>query len=122
MNHKNYSAITILVLVSFLVGCAAPIKGTVFKQRDGSYKATYSGKTEKHAIKTTHLDAVNTCKNKAKTKDIIVVEQKIDSMTEKAKGEQSGFSAVAGSAVTAMDKYFGSENVRATLIFECDKG
>lgn len=108
---------TILVLLVAglsVVGCAS-IQGTVFKQKDGSYKATYSAKNERTALKVVHNDARTTCDGK----DFVVIEQKVDKMTEDSEGKQEGFAAVAGAAVRAADKYFGDENVRATLAFEC---
>ena len=109
---KN-SLFVIMVAALLVTGCASSIKGTVFKQKDGTYKATYSAKTERDALKVVHNDAKNTCK------DFVVVEQTVDKMTEETEGKTEGFAAVASAAVRATDKYFGSENVRATLIFEC---
>lgn len=110
----TFIASSILMLSS----CAS-IKGTVYKQKNGEYKATYSAKTESEALKIVHEDAKLTCKEKG-NKTPAVVDQKVDSMTEDTEKSGEGFSAVAGSAVSAVDKFFGTENVRATLIFDCN--
>jgi len=111
----------VTLIVAFcvtLVGCAS-IKGTVYKQKGGEFKATFSAKTEREALKVVHADAEITC-DKNDGKSPVVVEEKVISLTEKTEKSGEGFSAVAGSAVTALDKYFGSENIRATLVFDCE--
>jgi len=117
MKHNKLIITLITAGCILLVGCAS-IKGTVYKQKGGEYKATFSAKTEKEALKVVHEDAKLTCK-KDGGKSPAVVDQIVETMTEKTEKSGEGFSAVAGSAVTALDKYFGGENVRATLIFDC---
>lgn len=118
--HKLYVMATALAAAVTLTGCAT-VQGTVFKQTDGNYKGSYSARTERDALKVVHDDAKTTCKKDEKTEKFLVVDQKVESMTQKTEGAKEGFAAVAGSAVTVVDKIYGSENVRATLIFTCEK-
>jgi isocitrate dehydrogenase len=101
-------------------GCAT-VRGNVFKQTDGTYKATFSARTEREALSVVSEDAKITCKKEEKTEKFMVVDQKAESMTQKTEGKTEGFAAVAGSAVSLYDKMTGSENYRATLIFKCEK-
>ena len=117
MKSSKLSLTLIAAGCILLAGCAS-VKGTVYKQKGGDYKATFSAKTEREALKVVHEDAKLTCKD-AGGKTPAIVEEVIDTLTEKTEKSGEGFAAVAGSAVTALDKYFGSENVRATLIFDC---
>lgn len=118
---KSLKAIAVVLLAGFLFSSCATVKGTVFKQSDGTYKSTYSAKNERDALKVVHDDAKVNCKKEEGTEKIVVVNQSVETMTEKAEGAKEGFAAVAGSAVAALDKFYGSENVRATLIFKCEK-
>ena len=107
-----------LALSVFSVGCAT-VQGTVFKQQDGTYKASYAGSTERSVRKTIHSDAALTCKKKEKTKEFRVVEESVEKIEDKA--DAKGFAAVADTAVSLADKYFNVESVRGSLIFDCDK-
>ncbi len=115
---KNKLIVTLLTISALTLVSCASIKGTVYKQKSGDYKATYSAKTEAEALKTVHADAKLTCKeNGGKTP--AVVDEKVSALTEDTEKAGDGFSAVAGSAVSAIDKYFSSEVVRAELVFDC---
>lgn len=118
---KIQKTLVVAFSVGLLLSGCATVKGTVFKQADGTYKGTYSAKNEREALKVIHEDAKIQCKNEEKTEKYVVVNQNVDKMTEQADGAKEGFAAVAGSAVTAVDKFFGSENVRGTIIFKCEK-
>ncbi len=114
--------IVIACSVGLLLSGCATIQGTVFKQADGSYKGTYSAKNERDALKVIHDDAKIHCKNEENTGKYLVVSQNVDKMTEQSgANSKEGFAAVAGTAVTALDKFYGSENVRGTIIFKCEK-
>lgn len=119
MNSKFVTGAVIAAGLA-LAGCAS-VQGTVFKQTDGNYKGSYSARTERDALKVVHDDAKTTCKKDEKTEKFAVVDQKVESLTQKTEGAKDGFAAVAGSAVTVVDKIYGSENVRATLVFTCEK-
>ncbi|TPW17200.1 MAG: hypothetical protein FD130_749 [Halothiobacillaceae bacterium] len=101
-----------------LAGCAT-VKGTVFKQTDGTYKSTYSGKSERDTLKVIHQDAKLTCKDEESTSKFVVVNQTVDDLTERAAGAKEGFASVAGTALSVLDKQTSKENVRGTLIFKC---
>lgn len=116
--RKIYSASTVLALAILSVGCAS-VQGTVYKQKDGTYKATYASSNERDVRKVIHSDAEKTCKKKSGTKEFMVVEENVVNMEDDSKKE--GFAAVAGSAVSLAGKYFGSESVRGALVFDCDK-
>ena len=116
---KNMRTTTIILAATvFSVGCAST-QGTVYKQNDGSYKATYASSSERAVRKVIHSDARLTCKEKADTKEFRVIDENVENMEDDSKKE--GFAAVAGSAVSLAGKYFGSESVRGSLVFECDK-
>lgn len=111
-------AATVLTIAALSVGCAS-IQGTVFKQQDGSYKATYASNTESTVRKVIHSDAELTCKDNAGTKKFLVVDEKVEKTEDSTKKE--GFAAVADSAVSLTGKFFGAESVRGSLVFNCDK-
>lgn len=115
---KLYPLSAIMIVAILSVGCAS-VQGTVYKQKDGSYKATYASGSERDVRKVIHSDAQITCKKKAGTKEFLVVEEKVENMEDDSKKE--GFAAVAGSAVSLAGKYFGAESVRGELVFDCDK-
>lgn len=116
---KKVNAIIIaLTATVFLAGCSS-LKGTVYKQNDGYYKATYAASNEKSVRKAIHADAMKTCEDKADTEEFTVIAENVENMEDDSKKE--GFAAVAGSAVSLAGKYFGSESVRGSLIFECNK-
>ncbi|VAW52479.1 hypothetical protein MNBD_GAMMA06-1227 [hydrothermal vent metagenome] len=115
---KNTLILTLLATSALTLASCASIKGTVYKQKSGDYKATYSAKTEAEALKVVHSDAKITCKEKG-GKTPAVVDEKVSSLTEDTEKTGEGFAAVAGSAVSAVDKYFSSEVVRAELTFDC---
>ena len=117
MEHSKLTITLLAATLITLTGCAS-VTGNVYKQKSGEYKASYSAKTEREAMKVVHEDAKITCK-KDGGKTPAIVNEEITKLTEETEKSGEGFSAVAGSAVTALDKYFGSENVRATLIFDC---
>ena len=108
----------VLTMATLSVGCAG-ITGTVYKQTDGSYKATYASSTEKNVRKVIHSDATITCKKKEGTKNFVVVTENVENIEDTSKKE--GFAAVADRTVSLVGKYFGSESVRGELIFNCDK-
>lgn len=115
---RNKLVFVLATACIFTLASCASIKGVVHKQKDGNYKATYSAKTEREATRVVNDDAALTCKNNG-NKTLSVVNEEIISLTEDTEKSGEGFSAVAGSAVSAVDKYFGGENVRATLTFDC---
>lgn len=116
MNKANIvSIVTTLCVLS--TGCAT-VKGTVYKQQDGSYKATYAASNETDVRKVIHSDALITCKDKSASSDIVVVEESVENLEDDSPKE--GFAAVAGSAVSLTGKYFGAESVRGSLVFNCD--
>ena len=116
---KNIYAVSAIVSLAILsVGCSS-VKGTVYKQKDGSYKASYASSTERKVLKVIHSDAKITCKKKAGTEEFLVVEENIENIEDDSKKE--GFAAVAGNAVSLAGKYFGSESVRGSLVFDCDE-
>lgn len=116
--NKNVSIAVVLTLSILVVGCSS-VKGTVYKQKDGSYKATYASSTERDVRKTIHSDAKVTCKKEAGNDGFVVVEENVESMEDDSKKE--GFAAVAGNAVSLTGKYFGAESVRGELVFGCQK-
>ena len=118
---KIQKTMVMVFSVGLLLSGCATIQGTVFKQTDGTYKGTYSAKNEREALKVIHEDAKINCKKEESTEKFVVVNQNVETMTEKTEGAKEGFAAVAGSAVAALDKFYGSENVRATMIFKCEK-
>ena len=115
---KIYLVSTVLAATILGAGCAS-IQGTVYKQEDGNYKATYAASNERDVRKVIHSDAEKTCEDKAGTKEIRVVNENVEKTEDD--GEQEGFAAVAGSAVSLVGKYFGAESVRGSLVFNCDK-
>ena len=116
---KNILLVTAVLSMSALgVGCSS-IKGTVYEQSDGSYKATYSANTESKVRKTIHTDAQLTCKKQQGAKNIAVVEETVENIEDDSKKE--GFAAVAGNAVSLAGKFYGAESVRGELIFNCKK-
>lgn len=119
---KIQNILVTCVSIGLLLSGCATVKGTVFKQADGTYKGTYSAKNERDALKVIHDDAKIYCKKEENTEKYLVVTQNVDKMTEQSGANaKEGFAAVAGTAVTALDKFYGSENVRGTIIFKCEK-
>jgi len=53
---KFYPVSVILALAILSVGCAS-VQGTVHKQKDGSYKASYASSSERDVRKVIHSDA-----------------------------------------------------------------
>ncbi|WP_188150823.1 hypothetical protein [Teredinibacter waterburyi] len=115
---KIFPITALLTFASLTVGCAT-VKGTVYKQKDGTYKASYASNTEKNVRKVLHFDASLTCKKKEGTKEFIVIDELVEKTEDDSKKE--GFAAVADSAVSLAGKYFGAESVRGNLVFTCDK-
>jgi hypothetical protein len=97
-------------------GCSS-IKGTVYKQTDGSYKATYASNTERDVRKVIHSDAAITCKKKTDDENFLVLKEEVVKTEDDSKKE--GFAAVADSAVSLVGKYMGAESVRGSLVFNC---
>ncbi|GLR69441.1 hypothetical protein [Agaribacter marinus] len=115
---KKSITITLVTALSILSAGCASIQGTVYKQADGNFKATYASSSEKDVRKVIHSDAQLTCKQKTSSKEIIVLEESVENLEDDSPKE--GFAAVAGSAVSLTGKYFGAESVRGSLIFSCD--
>ena len=114
----KFTVVTVLSLaVVVATGCAVPkkrISGTVYKQEDGTYRAAYSAATEEKVRKTMHVDATNTCLNKFKAQEFIVVNEEIKKIE---KDTQEGN---VNKVINLAGKYLGAEGVTGTLTFKCD--
>lgn len=115
---KSILSIALIVTTSILITGCSTLKGTVYKEKSGNYKATYSASNEKSVRKALHFDAAKTCKDKHDTKNFIVIKEDIVNMEDDSK--KDGIVAVAGNAVSLAGKYFGAESVRGSLTFQCE--
>lgn len=111
---KNISLLSAIALVAS--GCMLQnVKGTVYKQKTGTFKAAYTSNDEDSIRRTLHSDAKITCKQETGSKRFVVVDESFTALEAK-ESDKKGLD----SALSFAGKVLGTTEYRGELEFECE--